>query len=165
MRYLDPESVKDKRIPSNYNARQPYTRPHPNSNSNRPRPPHQQPQRDTGERWQRGFEARPEFQREQLDRELDRWGTKAQKEGGGPPGRGFDDWRTKRDGEWADDRKLKQQERDNGAVRRSASRSRSRSPVRTRAGEEEREEVSRVTPARGEDRRSQESDMVLDLDD
>lgn len=156
MRYVDPEAARDKRVPSNYIARQPYARPNPNLNLNRSRPPHQQQKRDNGEKWQRGFEARPEFRREQLDRELDNWGTKAQKEGAGTNGAGgrdFDDWRTKRDEEWADDRKQKREARD--GARRSLSRS--RSPVKRG----ETRELDRASPPRGDD---EESDMVLDLD-
>lgn len=144
MRFADPETIKDRRMPTNFDSRPTYSR--PNQYQNRQRPPHQsQPQ---GEKWQRGFEARPDFQKQKqnLDKDLDNYGTKSQKAGNGQKdGRDFDDWRKKRDGEWADDR------RQGGR--------RSRSPMRR-----EEQQVMRPSPPRGEDRRSEESDMVLDDD-
>lgn len=139
-------------MPTNFDSRHSHTRPY----GNRPRPP---PQRDAGERWQRGYEAKPEFRREQLDRELDRYGTKAQKEGKADRAgaRDFDDWRKKRDGEWADDRKQRQEERNGETRERSRSRSPPPPPPARRADED--------AEARGGDRRSEESDMVLDLGD
>lgn len=154
MRFMDPESGRDRRMPTNYDSRQSYAG-RPYGNGHRPRQPPQQ--RDAGERWQRGAQARPEFQKESLDAELDRYGTKTQKEakaGGGGGGRDFDDWRSRRDSEWADDRKFRKEERNGG---------RSRSPEHRSPGRREEQEATRASPARDEDRRSVTSDMELDL--
>lgn len=98
MRYLDPEAVA--RTVPNYQPRAPDTRPHRG-------PPRTA---DSGDKWQRGPDVgRPSFDKSALDRDLDRYGTKRQKEGESirEKGRDYDDWR---------------------ALRRR-SRSRSRSPV------------------------------------
>jgi len=151
MRYMDPENTQSRRMPNNFDSRPTYARP-----NNRQRPPHQAGA-GGGEKWQRGFEARPDFQKQSLDAELDRYGTKAQKQGNPAEGQGrdFDDWRKRREGEGGDDRRKRQEEWNKG-------RERSRSPVRVER--QAREPEMRPSPPRGEDRRSEESDMVMDDD-
>ena len=165
MRYMDPESNKSRRMPTNFDSRQPYTRPNGNGGyQNRQRPP---PNNATGAgdgKWQRGHEARPDFQkqRQNLDDELDNYGTKAQKAGTNGNGGGFDDWRKGRGddagGSGRVDEGRSLGDRIGGRKERSASpRRRSMSPRRD-------EPDMRPSPHRGGDRRSEESDMVLDDD-
>jgi hypothetical protein len=141
MRYMDPESVKDRRMPTNFDSRPSFARPNHHQNQTRQRPPHIPAGADG--KWQRGHEARPDFQkqRQNLDADLDSYGTKSQK--AGTAGNGdFDDWR-------------KGREEGKSLSERIGGRDRSRSP---------RREEMRPSPPRGGDRRSEESDMVLDDD-
>ena len=161
MRYMDPESIKDRRMPTNFDSRQPFTRPN-GGYQNRQRPPHNPTGAGEG-KWQRGHEARPDFQkqRQNLDDELDNYGTKAQKAGKNGGGE-FDDWRKGRGdegrGSGTVDEGRSLGDRIGGRRERSDSpRRRSLSPSR-----EEPVPEMRPSPPRGGDRRSEESDMVLD---
>ena len=115
MRYLDPESGLSRRAVPNYEPRPPDARPRrgfPHSHST----PHQTFNSGGGDRWQRGpGVGRPAFDKSDLDKDLDRYGTKRQKERQGDGDgvrRDYDDWRA--------------------GQKRSRSRSRSRSRNRSR---------------------------------
>jgi len=172
MRYLDPESTH-RAIPQNYN---------PHNQDTRPRAPrqYQSQQIRSGEegRWQKGVDARPLFDRQRLDKDLDRYGVRRKDDG---RGRDMDNW--KRDRGRSRSRERYQNGGGRGRSRsRSSSRSisrerrRSRSPVRSRRSESpprQRKEspvkrsVSPVmraeSPLRG-DRSDAGSDMVMDDD-
>jgi hypothetical protein len=147
---MDPESVKDRRMPTNFDSRPSFARPNNHNHQNRQRPPHISAGAGAGAdgKWQRGHEARPDFQkqRQNLDADLDSYGTKSQKAGGAGNAE-FDDWRKGR----GEGKSLSE---------RIGGRDRSRSPRRSRSPP--RREEMRPSPPRGGDRRSEESDMVLD---
>lgn len=185
MRYLDPESISNKRMPTNYDSRAPDIRP---KRFGGPRNGADQ------EKWARGADARPSFDRgtaprngggrygDDLDRVKIRRGerpTDGQEAGDnvGREGRkrDWDDWRTGRAQQYGE-RFERGREGDRGDSRakggldyRSRSRSgsrekgevRSRSRSRTRS----RSPVMRAESERGGDRSEGESDMVMDDDD
>lgn len=156
MRYLDPESIKAKRVPTNYDTRAPDVRPRKYANRDRG-------DRD-GDRWQRGGDAKPTFDRERAGQrgDLDRYDIKrAPKDRGEREGdetgregrkRDWDDWRVGRAKTSGDGLDYEGGGRSNGA--RVSPRRRSLTP-------EVREERERV---RG-DVSEGESDMVMDADD
>jgi len=163
MRYMDPESIKNRKMPTNFDSRQPFTRPN-GGYQNRQRPPHNPAGAGEG-KWQRGHEARPDFQkqRQNLDDELDNYGTKAQKAGTNG-GEEFDDWRKGRADQARDGGRDEDKGRSLGD-RIGGRRERSASPRRRRSVSPRRDEPEmRPSPPRGGDRRSEESDMVLDDD-
>lgn len=158
MRYMDPEAVKDRRMPTNFDSRPSSARPNPNHQHNRQRPPHI-PMGAEG-KWQRGHDARPDFQkqRQNLDNDLDSYGTKSQK--AGIKSEEYDDWRKGRGNEErvGEGRSLG----DRIGSRRDGDRS--ASPRRRSVSPRREEIVMRPSRERGGDRRSEESDMVLDDD-
>ncbi|ORY25056.1 hypothetical protein BCR39DRAFT_308505 [Naematelia encephala] len=150
MRYRDPETFSSRSVPSNYNSRLPDARPrHPRGGPPRP---------DAGGRWERGAAARPAFNREKLDSELDRYSVK-RKDGanGNGGGRDFDDWRNGRK-EIATD-----SSRERSPQRRSASPARRISPAPAR---EASPPLRAESPLRGDrDGSERGSDMEMDADD
>jgi len=157
MRYLDPESIKAKRVPTNYDTRAPDVRPRK-----------YRADRDREEdRWQRGGDAKPTFNRERAGErsDLDRYEVKrGAKENGEREGdeagregrkRDWDDWRVGRaqvQGGGLDYEGGK-------GMRGGRESPRRKSPTpEVRAQKEERERV------RG-DVSEGESDMVMDAED
>lgn len=171
MRYLDPESIAARRMPTNYDRRGPDTRPR--------RPRHHL---EEGEKWQRGVEARPTFDRgapphKRSGDDLDRYRVKgrserdeADQDGKERRKRDWDDWRVGRDAAFGQrfekGREEPTEEKRAGLDYRSRSRSVERdgrgvSPRRSRS----RSPVIRPdSPPRGA-RSDAGSDMVLDADD
>ena len=160
MRYLDPEAIAAKRIPTNYNARMPDVR------------PRRFAPRAESERWERGSESRPSFDRgghgEDGNTGLDRYRVKrserdaADVEGRDKRKRDWDDWRVGRakdvGGEERFTRAQGQDSLDYGGQREARRPTSSLSPARVRSPSP----IMKVSPRRGG---SGESDMELDADD
>ena len=167
MRYFDPESASTRDAPKfNYEPRAPDTRPR--------RGP--VPRTVSGEKWQRGADfARPSFDKSALDRDLERYGTKRQREregaGESHEGRVSDDWRAGRrrslSAERTDVRRSPSTERtDVQRIRTISPDYREQTPDgrRETAQEEETSPTMRPeSPLRGD--RSDGSDMMIEEDD
>ena len=150
MRFSDPESALTRKAPRfNYDPRAPDTRPRRGAG----------PQTTSGGKWQHGTDfGRPSFDKSALDRDLDRYGTKRQREGGeSEEGRVADDWRAGR--------------RPSPGAERTDIRRRTMSPVREKSPDGVRMERDMVasptmrpeSPLRGD--RSDGSDMMIEEDD
>lgn len=160
MRYLDPESFSSHQKPTNYNSRLPDARPRPQIPRGLHRPDQSQTQTQTQSRsdgkWERGAEARPNFDKSRMDRDLDRYNIKRGEKGAR---RDYDDWRGGRDGRATD------RDKETGGGRKSTSpqKRRSRSPTPTPPPREKSPVIRAESPLRGD--RSDGSDMALDEDD
>jgi len=166
MRFLDPESSSVRKVP-HFEPRAPDVRPR--------RGPINVAAAATGERWQRGPDVnRPSFDRSALDRDLDRYGTKRQKEVEGKgTGRDHDDWRAG----WRRSRSKEREGRQNGGVKKRSispargQRRRSVSPMRRARSPEAEKQRERTpsmrpeSPLRGDRSGGSGSDMMIEEDD
>jgi hypothetical protein len=163
MRYLDPEAIAAKRIPTNYNARLPDVR------------PRRYAPRAENERWERGTESRPSFDRGrdgEEDRTLDRYGSKraerndADVEGKERRKRDWDDWRVGRAREFGREERFARGQGTDGLDYDAGQESTgpiSRSRSRSAPGSRTSPPIMMASPRRGGG--DGESDMELDADD
>ena len=158
MRYLDPESIKAKRVPTNYDTRAPDVRPRKYG-----RREGREGREENNDRWTRGGDAKPMFDRERAgQRDIDQYPVKSVKretraDAPGSPGRegrkrDWDDWRAGRGGVEGGDRL-------DYAGKGANSKRNSTSPAQAERNAVEEPERLRGDVSEGE------SDMVMDGED